>query len=256
MKKYIYLLLLFTLFKTEIDAQNKYNLPQFYDETIQFLKQPLNWRESDWIKFGSLTAGTFLISLADQPVRDAILRDQSYNETVPELTGRHWGQGYATAAFTIGFGLHGLIENNQSSKKIAFEIVQATLFTGGITQIIKAVTGRARPYTNEGHSSFHPFAILKYDDNSFSSGEVANAFALSAVLASNTKSDLLKVIFYLPSMLTISSRVFRDSHWSSDVFFGAALGYFVGNWVTNLHPDKESTVQMSSIFPLSIQIKL
>ncbi len=256
MKKYFYLILFFPLLNANIFAQNKYNFSQFYDESVQFVKQPLKWEGNDWLKFGTLAAGTFLISFADQPVRDAVLKDQSYVKTAPELVGRYWGQGYATGLFAAGFGLHGLITNDQLSKKIGFEIIQATIYSVGLTEIFKTVLGRARPYTNEGSSSFHPLAILKYDHNSFSSGETATAFSLSTVLANNTKSALLKVICYIPAILTASSRIYRNEHWVSDVFFGAALGYFVGNWVSNVHQEKETSIQMSSAYPLTLQIKL
>ncbi|MFA5806232.1 MAG: hypothetical protein WC879_16470 [Melioribacteraceae bacterium] len=36
----------------------------------------------------------------------------------------------------------------------------------------------------------------------------------------------------------------------------SAIGYFVGDWVVNLHEGKESPVQISSIYPFSIKISL
>ena len=256
LKKFLYPILILILLSPQFLAQNKYDFSQFYDESFQFVEQPLHWEGSDWLKLGLVSAGTIFVTQADQPVRDAVLRDQSFNGTVPELIGRYWGRGYATILFAGGFGLHGLITDDQSTKKIGFEIVQATLYAGAITQFLKMTLGRARPYKNEGTANYHPFTFWNNDYHSLPSGEVTLAFSLSTVLSKNSNSDLLKIISYLPAVLTMASRVNRDAHWSSDVFLSAAIGYFVGDWVTNLHEEKQSAVKVSSIFPFSIRISI
>ncbi len=256
MKHRILLFLLITFSANILYSQNKFDLGQFSDESIRFIKQPLNWDGSDWLKLSLVSAGTILAMQADQPIRNAVLRDQSFNGTVPELFGRYWGRGYATIFFAGAFGLHGLITEDQTTKKIGFEIVQATIYAGAITQFLKMTLGRARPYTNEGTANYRPFSIWNDDYHSLPSGEVTLAFSLSTVLSKNSKSDLLKIICYLPAVLTMTSRINRDMHWSSDTFLAAAIGYFVGDWVTNLHEEKESPVQISSIFPFSIKISI
>ncbi|MBI5807185.1 MAG: phosphatase PAP2 family protein, partial [Ignavibacteriales bacterium] len=104
--------------------------------------------------------------------------------------------------------------------------------------------------------NYHLFSLWNDDYHSLPSGEVTLAFSLSTVLSKNSKSDLLKIISYLPAVLTMASRINRDMHWSSDVFLAATIGYFVGDWVTNLHEEKESPVLVSSIFPFSIKISI
>ena len=42
-------------------------------------------------------------------------------------------------------------------------------------------------------------------------------------------------IAYGLATLTGLSRIYGNSHWASDAFFGAALGYFVGRTVVRLH---------------------
>ncbi|NJD22976.1 MAG: phosphatase PAP2 family protein [Melioribacter sp.] len=248
--------LLCLVFTSSIYSQNKYDISQFYNESIRFVKQPLNWEGSDWLKLGLISAGTILTMQADQPIRDAVLRDQSFNGTIPEQIGRIWGRGYATIFFAGAFGLHGLITDDQSTKKIGFEIVQVTLYAGAVTQFLKMTVGRARPYTNEGSGNYHPFSLWNDDYHSFPSGDVTLAFSLSTVLSKNSKSSFLKIISYLPAVLTMASRINRDMHWSSDTFLAAAIGYFVGDWVANLHEEQESSMEVSNTFPLTIRIKL
>ena len=81
MKRKIYLsLLLIIISGSSLFGQLKYTFPQFWNETGDFIKQPTKWDGNDWLKIGVLTAGTFLIiKTADQPIRDAVLRDGRYD---------------------------------------------------------------------------------------------------------------------------------------------------------------------------------
>jgi len=193
---------------------------------------------------------------ADQPIRENVLKDQSYYKSFPIEAGRIWGETYPTALIAGAFGLHGLITDDPSTKKIGFEIVQSAIYAGAITTFLKIAIGRSRPFTNNGSETYHPLTFFDDDYHSLPSGHVTLAFSLSTVLSKNAKSDLLKIIAYLPAVLTAISRVYQDNHWSSDVFLGAAIGYFVGDWVVNLHEEKESPMQISSIFPFSIKIAI
>ena len=221
-------------------AQNKYNLSQFKDETLDFIKQPGKWRGNDWLKLGLIGAGTFLVMQADQPIRAAVLKDRRYYHSVPIDGGRMWGEWYSAPLIAGAFGLHGWLTDNASSRKISFEILQAALYSVTITQIIKMPSGRARPYTKEGAFSYHPFTFFNFDFNSLPAGHTAYAFAISTILSKNAHSGFLKGLVYLPTALTFISRVYQDYHWTSDCFLGAAIGYVVGSWVVNLHEPKES----------------
>jgi membrane-associated phospholipid phosphatase len=86
------------------------------------------------------------------------------------------------------------------------------------------------------------------------SGHSTVAFVISTVLSRNAKSPVLKVLAYLPVAFTMVSRVYQDQHWTSDVFAGAALGYFVADWVVDQHENNKSIVEVSSVYPLSISI--
>jgi membrane-associated phospholipid phosphatase len=229
-------LFLILICESSLPAQNKYNFSQFTHETLDFVKQPGKWRGNDWLKLGLIGAGTFWVMQADQPIRDAVLRDRRFYHSVPIEGGRMWGEWYTTPVIAGAFGLHGWLTDNASSKKIGFEIVQAALYSEAITQIIKMPSGRARPYTKEGAFSYHPFTFFNFDFNSLPAGHVTYAFALSTVLSKNAHSGFV----YLPTALTFISRVYQDYHWTSDCFLGAAIGYVVGSWVVNHHEQKES----------------
>jgi membrane-associated phospholipid phosphatase len=154
-----------------------------------------------------------------------------------------------------GFAAHSLIANDNSTRKIAYEIGQACLYAGAMEYILKSAIGRSRPYMNEGKSSYRLFT-LNDDYHSFPSGHSAAAFAISTVLSRNVQPTWLKILVYLPAAITPFSRVYEDQHWVSSCFIGGLLGYFVADWVVDLHEQNESRVHVSSIFPLTISVTL
>jgi membrane-associated phospholipid phosphatase len=104
---------------------------------------------------------------------------------------------------------------------------------------LKWAVGRARPYTEEGKSSFHPFSFnSKY--YSFPSGHTSAAFSVASVIAHHSDSLLVDVLAYSLATFVGFARPFQDKHWASDVFFGAALGYFVGQKICACHSGQAS----------------
>jgi membrane-associated phospholipid phosphatase len=231
-------------------AQQKYDFSQFGHETSEFLKQPSRWDRNDWIKLGIVSVGSFvLIEAADQPARDFALRDRSYLHSIPIEAGRIWGELYSPIVLFGGFAAHSLITGDRSTRKIAYEIGQASLYAGAITLILKTAIGRARPYMNEGSASYHIFSFLD-DYHSFPGGHTATAFVLSTVLSRNAGPTWLKVLAYLPATITPISRIYEDMHWVSSCFFGGALGYFVAKWVVDLHETNDKFDPGGSSTPL------
>jgi len=251
-------LLLIIICESSLFAQQSYDFSQFGKETWGFIKQPTRWEGSDWLKLGLLGAGTFLIMQVDQPVRDAVLRDQRYLKSVPIEGGRIWGEIYMPVALFGGFAMHSLFAGDMGTRKIAFEIGQASLYAGATVHLLKLLIGRARPYINEGPRSFHPLSSLMFhqDHQSLPGGHNAVAFVLSTVLSRNAKPVWLKGLAYLPAVLTFVSRVYQDQHWTSDDFLGAAVGYFVATWVVDLHEREDSRMRLSSVYPLTVRIML
>ena len=256
MKSIAFLLLLIIACENPLFSQNRYNFAQFRDETVDFIKQPVKWEGNDWLKLGLIGAGTILVMQADQPIRDALMKDQSYYKSVPVEFGKLWGETYSTAIVAGAFGLHGILADDKTTKKVGFEIIQAALYSGGITSVLKFAFGRARPFMNKGSADYQPFTLLDDGFHSFPSGHSTLAFALSTVLSRNAQSSALKVLAYLPAALTAFSRVYQDYHWTSDCLLSAVVGFVVATWVVDIHDQKESPVQVSSIYPLTIRINL
>ena len=236
---------------------NKYNLSQFGHETVDFLIKPTKWDGSDWLRLGVMGGATFLTMQVDQPIRDAVLRDnRRYFYSVPIEGARMYGELYSPVVFFIGFAAHSLIANDMSTRKIAYEIGQASLYTGAVVLTMKSIIGRARPHMNLGRATYHTFTFIGDDYHSLPGGHTATAFVISTVLSRNVEPKWLKVLMYLPAIITPISRVYQDMHWTSDNVLGGAIGFFIATWVVDVHERNDSRVHVSSIFPLTISVTL
>jgi membrane-associated phospholipid phosphatase len=259
MKNKIYVILLSVIICSwSLFGQHKYTFSQFGRETLDFIKQPAKWEGSDWLKLGIISSGTFIImGTADQPIRDAVLKDQIHSKSFPLEFGRMWGELYSPVLLFSGFAAYSFLTDDNGTRKIAYEIGQASIYAGVITYILKLAIGRARPYMNEGSNSFQPFSSLFIQDyHSLPGGHSVAAFALSTVLSRNAKPVWLKILAYIPAALTFISRVYQDKHWTSDDFLGAGLGYFIATWVVDQHENNKSILESSTAFPFSIRIAL
>lgn len=251
---FLSVLLIFTG-ASSLFAQNRYNFSQFTHETGDFLLQPTKWRGNDWLKLGLYTTGTLLIMEVDQPIREAVLRNnKGYYHSVPIEFGRVWGEWYTPPVIVGGFALHAWLAHSASSRKISFEMLQAVIYSESIAGGLKFVFGRARPFKNQGAFSYHPFSFKNYGFQSLPAGHNTEGWAMSTVLSRNAHSTALKIIAYLPATLTFVSRIYQDQHWTSDCFLGAAIGYAVGDWVVDIHEKKNSAVSVSSIYPFTLSI--
>lgn len=239
-----------------LTAQNRYTLGQFGDETVDLIRQPFRWQGNDWLNLGVAAAGTVVLMQLDQPVRDAMMKERSFTKSAPVEFGRLWGDVLSMTAITGGFALHGVLADDKSTQKIAFELAQSALYAGGITTALKLVFGRARPFTDRGAGTFRPFTIWDDDFHALPSGHTTLAFALSTVLSRNTPSQTWKIIAYLPAALTAFSRVYQDHHWISDCLLGGIVGYAVATWVVDQHDRKDVPVSVTSVYPLTIRIVL
>jgi membrane-associated phospholipid phosphatase len=100
--------------------------------------------------------------------------------------------------------------------------------TATATQLLKTVTSRQRP--NDSSSN-----------DSFPSGHTSFSFAASTFLARRFSDehpgrwDDASVLFYLPAIWVGVDRVEGQRHFASDVVAGAALGFFMTNWIYNAH---------------------
>ena len=152
--------------------------------------------------------------------------------------------GGLNEVFTVaGIGAYGLITSNNKLVNTTLLSSQAFIVSGTITTVLKFLSGRTRPSYYPANVEaeprfFGPFpkrlndANGSYENSSFPSGHSTVAFAVATVFASEYKDNpVVPVIAYSAASLIAISRITENKHWVTDVFSGAALGYFSGKLV-------------------------
>lgn len=216
---------------------NKKFLIGFGSDVYEIVKSPLSWEGRDWLRLtGVLGAGAVLYAF------DQKIYDWSQDRRTPSTedwasVGSFFGNGLFLGSVISALYISGEIFDKRDLRKTALLSLESWLTAGAFVLAMKAIMGRARPYTGLDPNYFKPF-IFESGYHSFPSGHAASAFAVAAVIADQTDFILIDVLAYSMSTLTAVARVHESKHWPSDVFIGAALGYFIGKKISSLHSEK------------------
>lgn len=235
MKNILFLILIFTLFFSNISAQKDYNLNRFFREAGDVLERPVKWNAGEWLIPIGLAASTFAIMYIDEDVRSFMQSNQGFGNSIPMKFGTLYGEPVFSTGLGLVFLLHGISKNNNANERLGFEILQSFIYTGSFTAFAKYLFGRERPYSAKTAFEFNPLSFKNGDFVSFFSGHTSTAFSLSTVFAENAETTTWKIISYIPAFVTGFSRIYHNKHWTSDVFLGAAVGYFIGKFVVDRH---------------------
>jgi len=230
----LFLFLVF-FFVGETFAQYNYDIKQFGEETVDFLKLPAKWNGNDYLTLSAIAATTVGMMFLDNSVKTALQKDLSYQKSFPVEAGRWWGEPLVMGAVGGLFLLQGALGDNTPNKRIGFEILQSGFYAGATIFLMKTIIGRARPNTGNDPFTFKSFYFGSDAFWSLPSGHTALAFSFSTILSRNVKSTFWKIVAYIPAVLTAFSRVYQNYHWTSDVFLGAAIGYFIASYVHESH---------------------
>jgi len=134
--------------------------------------------------------------------------------------------------------LVGRLEHRRSLADVGLHVGGATVVAAVVTEAVKSVAGRARPYVSRDTNP-HDFAfgrgITKGEDyTAFPSGHTAVAFAAASALASETAhwwpraTRVVAPLAYGGASLVGLARTYHDKHWASDVALGAGVGTLSG----------------------------
>jgi len=219
--------------------------PRTYRLNTQFLKDfgndfvsvwtgPLEWDGRDWTKLGVVLASTGLIYIVDEDLYDLTKNNRSSSGDDFWKVVSRFGEPLILIGVSGSFYLAGEIAGSTGMRKTALLSVESLLISSTVLYTLKWAVGRARPYTEEGKYTFKPFNSSS-DYHSFPSGHTTAAFSVASVIAHLHDSMVVDIVSYSLATLVAFARPFQDKHWPSDVFFGAALGYYVGHKICDRH---------------------
>jgi membrane-associated phospholipid phosphatase len=230
----------------QIDTKFKYRLystGQFFHETGLFVQKPFHWKGRDWLRAGLVTAGALAVMPLDETLQRATQGQQRYYYSPFIVGGRVYGEWYSIGGVAAIFQIYGLVAHDSAAKKISIELVQGGIYAELVTTILKIGIGRERPIATTNSSIYKPFS-LKYAFESMPSGHTTSAFALSTIMSRHARTTALKILAYVPAAFTMFARIYQDQHWLSDEVPAAAIGFFVGNWVVDLHEGRRHKINV------------
>jgi undecaprenyl-diphosphatase len=169
--------------------------------------------------------------------------DHLHNPWLARLSdlGNDVGRGESLLIVTAALLAGGYLLRRAALKKAGWETLVAHLVAGGISNLLKHLVGRARPKFMHGdHSEFVPFGGSGWD--SFPSGHAMASCAVATVLA--VRFPKLRWLMILIGLAVSMSRLFRGSHFITDIAAGVVLGVVIGVVVS--HPWKDRWAAFTS----------
>lgn len=135
----------------------------------------------------------------------------------------------ATLSLLWGYGMK---THNEHLKELGSLEIEALVNTLLIYTPAQIVAGRERPGEGNGNGDFWRHHSV---NTSFPAGHPMFTLAMASVVAHEYPKPWVKVLAYSAGAAVMGGRLLGRDHWSSDVFVGAALGYFIGSRIFHLH---------------------
>lgn len=192
-----------------------------------------------------LTTGAFILATAiASPFDGSLAREAQETEWQHPPAMRRTAAFFrelgdpGTVVLSLGAYGTGVLLQNRTVADVGLHATGAIVTSAVLTSVLKGAFGRARPYA-VGDSMPGSFGVGRGfggggQYQSFPSGHTTAAFAVAAVLASESHhrwprhARYIAPIAYAAAALVGASRVYNDKHWLSDVMLGAGVGTLSG----------------------------
>jgi membrane-associated phospholipid phosphatase len=143
----------------------------------------------------------------------------------------HIGAAYTLIPLSAGFYFLGTAAKSEQFRETGLLAFETLIDTTVFNLALKAATHRARPLQGNGEGHF-------WDSNgsvlnaSFPSGHAINTWALASVFAHQYRRHIwVPIVSYALAGTVVGARVSARKHFPGDVVAGAAMGWFIGDYV-------------------------
>ncbi|MEJ2636627.1 MAG: phosphatase PAP2 family protein [Calditrichia bacterium] len=210
----------------------------FVNAGVGLVKAPLQFQGEEWVRFNYIVGTTALLFLLDGVIKDFARDNQNdLNDHIfgiDKYYGNKYGLGISAGLYGFGYAF-----KNEKIRHMGLYSIEAFLYSGAFTNILKFAIGRRRPYGGDDNLFFKPFRFSNMY-KSLPSGHATVAFAVSTVMAKSLDNILWKAAWYGAAGLTGCARIYHNAHWTSDVFLGAAIGYGMASLIVKIHKNEKS----------------
>jgi membrane-associated phospholipid phosphatase len=214
-------------------------LASYWHDTKAVVTSPFHWKGKDFLKAGvtlGITAGLYTV---DQQIKDWSQEKRNSTSNKVAAIFEPLGNGRYLMITSGAVFLTGVLIKSKRAQKAGLLILESQLINGILGQVMKISASRHRPrdgarYNEWDGPNLHPYS-------SFPSGHAQTVFAFSTAIATvYADHKWVPPICYGVAALTSISRINENAHWTSDVFLGSVLGYFITKTVVNRHVNKEN----------------
>ena len=235
---------------SDVDYINLTYVKGMFVDTGRMFAAPVHWEGKDWLKFGLVLGVTSGLFLVDEKVKDFAQSHQSRVASKFASVGNAMGEPLYTLPPVGAFYLYGYLADDSKARRTSLMAMESLAISSAMTSGLKVLVERHRPNTG-GEPGYLDGPKFSLRNLSFSSGHTASAFSIATVFANQYQDNpFVPPIAYGLAALTGLSRIYSNEHWSSDAFFGGALGYFISKAVLSYHKeDKDKLANHLTILP-------
>ncbi len=212
------------------NGTNKDFLKQLGSNVLQDQKaiwtSPFHIKRSNakwWLITGAITAE---LLVADHPIARALpMTGPSSTFGADASRAGQWYSVFpaAGALFALGW-----VSHDDKLRDTGAESLEALIDADITVNVVKVIARRQRPRDGDGGGHFEKGGA------SFYSGHSTQAWAIASVIADEYGDHKwVPILSYGYATLISTSRVLAEEHFTSDVFVGAAIGFFIGRYVVH-----------------------
>jgi membrane-associated phospholipid phosphatase len=141
------------------------------------------------------------------------------------------GAAYSLIPISAGFYFVGTAVHNDRFRETGLIAFETLIDTTIVEVAMKAITNRARPLESDGKGRFWDSKGGALNSG-FPSGHAISTFALASVLAHQYRHNIaVPIIAYALASTVVGARLAAQKHFPGDVMAGAAMGWFIGDYV-------------------------
>ncbi len=225
---------------------NKEYVQGYWTDFKDIVTSPARWDKWDWITAALVTGASVALYENDTKIQTWVLDNKTRTSEKIGDDVTQVGSGYLTVGVVGGMYLYGEVAEDSKAVETALLSVESFALTGVFVQVIKRTAGRHRPYTGDPYDTWGGPSLASSND-SFPSGHSSSAFAVASVIALEYDNYVVPPLAYGVAAITGYNRMQHNAHWASDVFVGAAIGYFTGKAIVTAHRTKDSRVSFAPL---------
>ena len=190
--------------------------------------RPAHWKGRDFAKLGGVLGGAGLLMIGDYSIKQVFLANRQHFWT--SVTNEIEPFGNAYSPYLVGgMYLAGVISGNRNLEHASLMTAKSLVISTLVYVSAKVIIRRGRPTYYDTPFSYEPPFTGDKKHTSFPSGHMLTVTSVATSLAEIYGKDHPWVpwVTYSIAGLTGVTRLYQNRHWSSDVWIGASLGYFV-----------------------------